>query len=98
MNAWTRLTATAAAGCVGALIAGSAIAAEITVAITGGPLPETMSVLAPLFEKASGHKVKVSMKAGPAIVKELKEGGNIDLIVSASAVIDELVKDGMVAP
>jgi molybdate transport system substrate-binding protein len=57
-----------------------------------------MSVLAPLFEKASGHKVKVSMKAVPAIVKDLKEGTNIDLIVSGSPTIDELVKDGMIAP
>ena len=71
MSAWWKTAAFAIAGCVSALVAGTpAGAAEITVVATGGPLPEVMGVLAPMFEKASGHKVKLSIKGGPAIIKD----------------------------
>jgi len=96
MRTWSKLTSLATAVCLTAL-AESASAAEITVVSTGGPLPEVMGVLVPMFEKASGHKVKLSIKGAPAIIKEIKEGAGIDLIVSGDDTIDALVKDGLVA-
>jgi molybdate transport system substrate-binding protein len=78
-------------------LTGSANAAELNVVATGGPLPEVMGVLKPMFEKASGHTVKLSIKAAPAIIKEVKEGASIDLIVAGDAAIDALVKDGLIA-
>jgi molybdate transport system substrate-binding protein len=98
MTAWSKIAAAAIAGCVATLGTGlTASAAEITVVATAGPLPEVMGVLAPMFEKASGHKVKLSIKGGPAIIKDVKDGVNIDLIVSGSDVVDTLVKDGLIA-
>src|SRR5215468_327865 len=77
--------------------AGSVNAAEINVVATGGPLPEVMGVLKPMFEKTSGHTVKLSIKAAPAIIKDVKEGASIDLIVANDEAIDALVKDGLIA-
>jgi len=85
-----------AAVCLTAL-ATTANAAEITVVATGGPLPEVMGVLKPMFEKASGNTVKLSIKAAPAIIKDVKEGASIDLIVAGDEAIDALVKDGLIA-
>jgi molybdate transport system substrate-binding protein len=96
MSTRSKLTALATAVCITALAA-SANAGEITVVATGGPLPEVMGVLKPMFEKASGHTIKVTFKPAPAIIKEVKEDANIDLIVAGDAAIDELVKDGLIA-
>jgi molybdate transport system substrate-binding protein len=96
MRTGSKLTALAAAVCLTALT-GSANAAEITVVASGGPLPEVMGVLGPMFEKASGHKVKLSIKGAPAIIKDVKDGASIDLIVTGDATIDALVKDGLIA-
>ena len=81
MRIGSKLAALAAAVCLTALT-GSANAGDITVVATGGPLPEVMGVLGPMFEKASGHTIKLSIKAAPAIIKDVKEGASIDLIVS----------------
>jgi len=95
MRPGTKLAALAAL-CLTAL-APSANAAELNVVATGGPLPEVMGVLKPMFEKTSGHTVKLSIKAAPAIIKEVKEGASIDLIVAGDEAIDALVKDGLIA-
>jgi molybdate transport system substrate-binding protein len=96
MRIGSKLAALAAAVCLTTLT-GSVNAADITVVATGGPLPEVMGVLGPMFEKASGHKVKLSIKGAPAIIKDVKEGASIDLIVSGDDTVDALVKDGLVA-
>ena len=96
MSTKSKLAALATAVCATALAA-SANAADITVVATGGPLPEVMGVLGPMFEKASGHKVNLSIKAAPAIIKDVKDGASIDLIVSGDDTVDTLVKDGLVA-
>jgi molybdate transport system substrate-binding protein len=96
MRTKSKLTALATAVCLTALAA-NANAADITVVSTAGPLPEVMGVLGPMFEKASGHKVKLSIKAAPAIIKDVKDGASIDLIVSGDETVDALVKDGLVA-
>jgi molybdate transport system substrate-binding protein len=98
MTAWSKTAAAAVAGCITAFATGGAAsAAEINVVITAGPVPEVMNTLAPMFEQATGNKVKITLKGGPAIIKDVKDGANIDLIVSGRDVVDELVKDGLVA-
>ncbi len=98
MTATSKIVASAAALCVSVLIAGSAAnAAEITLVSTAGPMPEVLGTLAPMFEKASGHKVKLGFKAAPAIIKDVKDGASIDLIVANPEPIDELAKDGAIA-
>ena len=62
MNAWSKFAAVTMAGCVSALVAGAANAAEITVVAGGGPLPDVMGTLVPMFETATGNKVKINFK------------------------------------
>jgi molybdate transport system substrate-binding protein len=98
MKAALRVMTSAAALCLGALIScGAAIGAELTLVSTAGPLPEVLGALTPMFEKASGHKVKLSVKAAPAIVKDVRNGAAIDLVVANAEPVDELVKDGSIA-
>ncbi len=90
MNAWSKFTAVAAAGCLSALVAGApAGAAEITVVASGGPLPDVLGTLMPMFEKATGNKVKISFKGEPAILEDIKQGLP-DLVITNTEVVDEL--------
>jgi len=36
--------------------------------VNGGSVPDVMETLLPMFESATGNKVKISLKAGPAIL------------------------------
>jgi molybdate transport system substrate-binding protein len=98
MSTWSKITVWAVAGCLSTLITGSAaIAAEITVVSTAGPMPEMMGALVPMFEQASGHKVTVKFQGAPQTMNQLKEGANIDLVIAGDDVIGELVKNGTVS-
>lgn len=95
MSTWSKITFWAAAGCLSAMIAGTAaIAADITVVSTGGPMPEVMGALVPIFEQASGHKITIKFQGVPQTLKELKEGAGIDVVIAGDDVIDDLVKNG----
>jgi molybdate transport system substrate-binding protein len=97
MSTWSKIIVWAAASCLSTLIAGSAaIAAEITVVSTAGPMPEMMGALVPMFEQASGHKVTIKFQGAPQTMNQLKEGANIDLVIAGDDVIDDLVKNGAV--
>src|SRR3984957_224581 len=97
MNAWYRLAAVTVAGCLSALVAGTAAnAAEITVVAGGGPLPDVLGTLMPMFENATGNKVKISFKGEPAITADLKQGA-ADLVITNTEVVDELATGGEVA-
>jgi ABC-type molybdate transport system substrate-binding protein len=89
MNAWSKFAAVTMAGCVSALVAGTANAAEITVVAGGGPLPDVMGTLVPMFETATGNKVKIGFKGGPAITADLKQGA-ADLVITGTEAVDEL--------
>ena len=94
MNAWSRFVAAAMAGCLSALVAGAAVnAAEITVVASGGPLPDVMGTLVPMFESATGNKVKISFKGGPAITTDVKQGA-ADLVITGTEGVDELAASG----
>jgi ABC-type molybdate transport system substrate-binding protein len=57
------IAAAATTGCLSALVAGAVNAAEITVVASGGQPPEVTGTLVPMFEKATGNKVKISFKS-----------------------------------
>jgi molybdate transport system substrate-binding protein len=96
MSAFWKITTLAAAGCLSMSIAGTgANAAEVTAVAGAGPLPELMGALIPVFEKSSGHKVKISFIGAPAL-KEQVVDGKADLAVTNSEVVDVFVKDGSV--
>jgi molybdate transport system substrate-binding protein len=96
MNAWSRFAAVTMAGCLSALVAGTANGAEITVVAGGGPLPDVLGTLMPMFESATGNKVKISFKGGPEITSEVKQGA-ADLVITGTEQVDDLVKTGDVA-
>jgi molybdate transport system substrate-binding protein len=94
MSAGARIAVAIMAGCLSALVAaGVAQAAEITVVASGGPLPDVLGTLVPMFEQASGHKVKISHKGEPAIAADAKNGA-ADLIITNTELVDELAKTG----
>jgi molybdate transport system substrate-binding protein len=98
MKATSKIVTSATALCLAALVScGGAIAAEIALVSSAGPLPEVLGALAPMFEKASGHKLKLTVKSAPDIVKAVKAGDAIDLVITNDEFVDALVKDGSVA-
>ena len=97
MKAWSKFAVVAMAGCVSAFIAGApATAAEITVVAGAGPLPDVMGTLLPMFESATGNKVKISFEGGPAITADLKQGA-ADLVITNTELVDQLAASGDVA-
>jgi molybdate transport system substrate-binding protein len=98
MSTWSRIAAWATAGFLGALVAGSgAMAREITVVSTAGPMPVVMGALIPIFERATGNKVTIKFEGVPQIYAQLKEGASIDLVIADEDVIRDLVERGEIA-
>lgn len=97
MRIWSRVTALAAAVCLTVLVMGTAVeAAEITVVASGGPLPGVMGRLISMFESATGHKVTLVVKNGPAIAAEVKQG-TVDLVVTNAEAVDALSSSGEIS-
>lgn len=97
MKTWSKLSVAAIACCLSAVVAAPPVyAAEITVVAGAGPLPDVMGTLLPMFESATGNKVKISFKGGPAITADLKQGA-VDLVITNAELVDQLAKSGDVA-
>lgn len=77
---------------------GGAHAAEVSVAVAAnfaGP----MEKIAPAFEKATGHKAKVSLGATGKFYAQIRNGAPFDVLVSADQTTPErLEKDGLAVP
>ena len=97
MSTASKVAAWAAAGCLSALVAGTAAAAEISVTSTQGPMPQVMGALIPVFERASGNKVTIKFQAAPQTINELKAGAGTDLLIMDEETIGDFVKDGLIA-
>jgi molybdate transport system substrate-binding protein len=67
-----------------------------TLVAGGGPLPDVLGTLMPMFESATGNKVKIEFKGGPAITADIKQGV-ADLVVTGTEQVDDLAKSGDVA-
>ncbi len=98
MRRWSGIAAWATAGLLAAQVAGSgAMAAEINVVSTAGPMPVVMGALVPIFEKATGNKVNIKFQGVPQIFAQLKEGPRPDLVIAEDDAIGDLVKSGAIA-
>src|SRR6516162_3348670 len=94
MSARSKFAVITIAGCFSALVAGTpANAAEITVVAGGGPLPDVLGTLMPMFESATGNKVKISFKGGPQVTADVKQGA-ADLVITGTEQVDDLAKGG----
>jgi molybdate transport system substrate-binding protein len=97
MKSWSKIIAVTSAACLSALLAAAPVrAAEITVVAGGGPLPDVLGTLMPMFEKATGNKVKLSSKGAAEITADLKSGA-ADLVITNTEVVDDFAKSGEVA-
>src|SRR5215467_10965507 len=97
MSARSKFAVVTIAGCFSALVAGTpAGAAEITVVAGGGPLPDVLGTLMPMFEKATGNKVKLASKGAAEITADLKSGA-ADLVITNTEIVDDYATKGDVA-
>jgi len=97
MKTMSKFIAFIAAVCVAGLASGApAQAGEITVVAGGGPLPDVMGTLLPMFEKATGNTVKFSSKGAPAITADIKSGA-ADVVITNTEDVNNLAKGGDVA-
>jgi molybdate transport system substrate-binding protein len=81
---------------VTALLAHAAGAAEIKVICAGGIGP-VVTVLAPAFEKTTGHKLNFTFVSGPVVQREVDKGTAFDVAISLPSVIENLINSGKVA-
>ena len=82
------------------LLAGVAAQAAEVVVMSSGAFFSTMEVLAPAFEKASGHKVVLvsgsSMGSSPtAIPARIQRGEPADILIMAGTELDKLIAQGL---
>lgn len=98
MRVWSRIVAAAAAGCCSAVIAGSAATAAEIELMTTGAVEYIMRDLIPPFERASGHKVKMSVFGTVVAAGKIKEGASADLVMLSPEVLGDLEKAGKIAP
>ena len=85
------------AGIVLAALAQQATAAEITV-FTPRAGATLLTEIGPQFERATGHKINVSVDLAAVLARRVKAGEPFDLLLAAPGQIDGLVKDGKLAP
>ena len=76
---------------------GSAHAAEIDAMITTA-MKAAVDELAPPFERANGHVLRITYGPSGGLARRLNAGEPADLIVVDSKALDELIKQGKVAP
>jgi molybdate transport system substrate-binding protein len=97
MNIFSKIAALTVAVCVTVFSSGvPAQAGEITIVAGGGPLPDVMGTLVPMFEKATGNTVKFSSKNPAAITADMKSGA-ADVVITNTDDVDNLAKSGDVA-
>jgi molybdate transport system substrate-binding protein len=77
--------------------ANNARAAEIKVLCSNG-LREVLAELTPQFERASEHKLVVRFGLGAKLKQEIEGGEPFDLAILPSPALDDLIKQGRVAP
>ena len=92
MRMWTTVAVAAMAGALGL---SAASAAEITVLANQGAL-SGIKDLAAGFEQATGNKVIVDLKQGPALAQAVDTDGAADVVTNTTDQFDDLVKRGKV--
>jgi molybdate transport system substrate-binding protein len=96
MTKCSKIAAVAAAGCLGAMVAGTAARAAEIVVISSTAMREVVEELAAMFERTSGHKVTMDFQSGVDTSAKIEAGAVADLVVTTPQAIDELVKDGKI--
>ena len=90
---WSKAVAMACG--LGAMLAGSANAADISV-LSSTAMREVLEELVPAFEQASGHKVTVVFQSGVNVFARMREGAVADVVITTGVALDDLAKEGKV--
>jgi molybdate transport system substrate-binding protein len=69
--------------------------AEVRILISGA-FKSPMAEIKPLFEQATGHKLTVDSDTSGRIAQRIEKGEESDFIISTSAGVDDLIKQGKV--
>jgi hypothetical protein len=77
--------------------AGPAAAAEIKV-LSSNATKTLLEEIAPMFERASGHKVTLGFGTSQQVAKRMDAGETADLVVITPEAIEQLTKQGKVMP
>jgi molybdate transport system substrate-binding protein len=72
-------------------------AAEIKV-LSSAALNGVMAELAPQFERATGHKLAIQFGAAATLKRRIDGGETPDVAILTPALIDDLIKQGKIAP
>jgi molybdate transport system substrate-binding protein len=94
MRNWRKIAAAMPMAVVVLWCAAGASAAEIHV-MCPPPLRATLTELAPLFERASGHRLLVDYEPSRAIVEYIKSGDIPDIAILTAPNIDDLSAHGL---
>jgi molybdate transport system substrate-binding protein len=84
----------AVAAALAAVLAPAAVAAEIKV-IASNAVREPYRELVPVFEKSTGHRVKIDWGGTVNIVRRVGGGEIADIVIIPAARIDQFVKQGL---
>jgi len=90
-----RKSLTAAAATLATMLAfgAPASAAEVT-ALVSNAFKSTLQELAPQFEKATEHKLKITFGSTAPLKTRIEKGEAVDFALIGEGAIDELVKQG----
>jgi len=70
-------------------------AAEVRL-LAANPLKAVVQQLGPQFERENGNRVAAKFVTGPVVKQEIDAGGEFDVVIAPTALVDGLVKDGKV--
>ena len=86
--------AAAAAGLAFMLASATAASAAEVTALISNALKSTLEELAPQFEKATGHKLKITYGSTDPLKARIEKGEVVDFAIMGVGAIDDLVKQG----
>src|SRR5215211_1496239 len=72
----------------------SGVRAEEIKVLTARAIATVLEKVGPDFHRATGHKLNVISGFGPDFVRRINAGESFDIIVSAPALIDGLIRSG----
>lgn len=81
-------------GVLGAAMLNTAVTAADITLLGSTAMREALEELVPLFEKATGHKVTMTLFPAAVLVGKVREGSPSDLVMTTPDNIEALVKDG----
>ena len=90
--------AAAAAACLATLVAATNVKAADIDLMTTGAVEYILRDLIPSFERASGHKVNMTVFGTVIAVDKLKDGAAADLVLLNPDVLGDLQKAGKIVP